>query len=144
MSEKSRGERGDYRRFVPISTRWADNDVYGHINNAAYYGYIDTAVNQLLIEAGLLDPAISQGIFLVVESGCRYHAPAHYPDTIHAGVRVGHLGRSSVRYEVGLFRNGENEAVAEGQFVHVMVGRDDRRPAAIEGDLRIFLEDMKA
>lgn len=144
MSEKSRGERSDYRRFVQISTRWADNDVYGHINNAAYYGYIDTAVNQLLIKAGLLDPATSAKIFLVVESGCRYHAPAHYPDTIHAGVRVGHLGRSSVRYEVGLFRNDENEAVAEGQFVHVMVGRDDRRPAAIEGDLRAVMEALKA
>lgn len=144
MSEKSRGRRGDYRQFVRIETRWADNDIYGHINNAAYYGFIDTAVNRLLIEAGLLQPATSDSIFLVVESGCRYHAPAHYPDTLHAGVRVGHLGRSSVRYEVGLFRNGEEEAAAEGHFVHVMVRRDERRPAAIEGELRAYMEALKA
>lgn len=144
MSKKSRGQRDDYRRFVRISTRWADNDIYGHINNAAYYGFIDTAVNQLLIEEGILAPETSAGIFLVVESGCRYHAAAHYPDTIHAGVRVGHLGRSSVRYEVGLFRNDETEAVAEGHFIHVMVGRNDRRPAAIEGHPRAFMEALKA
>lgn len=142
MSAKAASSRDDYPRFVALTTRWADNDVYGHINNVAYYGFIDTAVNQLLIEAGLLDVAASEVIGVVVESGCRYFASAHYPDVIHAGVRVGHLGNSSVRYEVGLFRNDEPLAVAEGHFVHVMVGRDDRRPTPIPGPLKEFLRQM--
>jgi len=143
MTANGRGLRADYGRFVTLSTRWADNDVYGHINNVAYYGFIDTAVNQLLINAGLLMPQTSPQIFLVVESGCRYHAAASYPDVIHAGVRVAHLGNSSVKYEVGLFANTQDQALAEGHFVHVMVGRDDRRPAPITGDFRTFLEGLK-
>jgi len=90
MSREKPATRDDYRQFVTLTTRWADNDVYGHINNVAYYGFIDTAVNQLLIERGLLDVNASAQIGVVVESGCRYHASAHYPDVIHAGVRVGH------------------------------------------------------
>lgn len=142
MSSHARATRADYSRFVTLTTRWADNDVYGHINNVAYYGYIDTAVNQLLIEAGLLDLERADVIGVVAESGCRYHEPAHYPDVIHAGVRVGKLGNSSVRYEVGLFRNAEDQAVAEGFFVHVMVGRDNRRPQPVRPELRAFLESL--
>ena len=142
MSSHARATRADYGRLVALTTRWADNDVYGHINNVAYYGFIDTAVNQLLIEAGLLEVGASDQIGIVAESGCRYHAPAHYPDVIHAGVRVGKLGNSSVRYEVGLFRKAETEAVAEGFFVHVMVGREDRRPQPLRPDLRAFLESL--
>lgn len=136
---KQRGRRGDYRAFVPMTTRWADNDAYGHINNVAYYSFVDTAVNQLLIERGLLDVEQSQAIGVVAESGCRYHASATYPDVIHAGVRVGRLGTSSVRYEVGLFRNDEDEAVAEAFFVHVFVTRDTRRPTPIAQALRDYL-----
>lgn len=139
---KERGRRGDYRAFVPITTRWADNDVYGHINNVAYYGFVDTAVNQLLIEQGLLDVVGSDVIGVVAESGCHYHASAAYPDQITAGVRVGRLGSSSVRYEVGLFRNDEEEAVAEAFFVHVYVARDARRPTPITQALRDYLAGL--
>ncbi|WP_297801867.1 thioesterase family protein [uncultured Brevundimonas sp.] len=142
MSREKPANRADYRQFVALTTRWADNDVYGHINNVAYYGFIDTAVNQLLIEAGVLDVEASTQIGVVVESGCRYHASAHYPDTIHAGVRVGHLGNSSVRYEVGLFRNDEDQAIAEGFFVHVFVGREDRRPQAMSAALKAYLQTL--
>jgi acyl-CoA thioester hydrolase len=131
-----RGRRTDYARFVTLTTRWADNDVYGHINNVAYYAFIDTAVNQLLIEAGLLDVTTSDVIGVAVESGCRYFASAAYPDLIHAGVRVAHTGGSSIRYEVGLFRNDEEEAAAEGFFVHVMVRRADMRPTALPAAFR--------
>ena len=142
MSHKKPANRDDYRQFVTLTTRWADNDVYGHINNVAYYGFIDTAVNQLLIEAGVLDVEASTQIGVVVESGCRYYASACYPDTIHAGVRVGHLGNSSVRYEVGLFRNEADEAIAEGFFVHVFVGREDRRPQPMSAPLKVFLQTL--
>lgn len=139
---KARGRRDDYRGFVTITTRWADNDVYGHVNNVAYYAFIDTAVNQLLIERGLLDVTGSQVIGVVAESGCQFHASATYPDTIHAGVRVARLGSSSIRYEVGLFRNHEDEATAEGFFVHVMVDRDSMKPVAMPEPLRGYLETL--
>ena len=139
MGSQPRAVRADFRRFVTLSTRWADNDAYGHINNVAYYSFIDTAVNALMIEAGVLDVEASGQIGVVVESGCRYHAPARYPDTIHAGVRIGHLGNSSVRYEVGLFSNDADEAVAEGFFVHVFVGREERRPQPMSEALKAFL-----
>ncbi len=144
MSQRPpRGARADYVRFVPITTRWADNDAYGHINNVAYYAFIDTAVNQLLIQAGLLDVMGGAVIGLAVQSGCRYHASAAYPDAIHAGVRVAQAGTTSIRYEVGLFRNDEDLACAEGFFVHVMVARETQRPAPIPADLRAFLETLR-
>jgi len=139
-----RGVRADYARFVRLTTRWADNDAYGHVNNVAYYAFIDTAVNQLLIEAGLLDVTGSDVIGVAVESGCRYHASAAYPDVIHAGVRVARVGGSSIRYEVGLFRNDEDAATAEGFFVHVMVARDTMRPVAVPGALRAFMETLSS
>lgn len=144
MSERTpRGTRADYARFVTLTTRWADNDAYGHVNNVVWYAFIDTAVNQLLIEAGLLDVSRSEVIGVVVESGCRYHAPAAYPDVIHAGVRVGRVGSSSIRYEVGMFRNDEDQACAEGFFVHVMVARETMRPVAVPEGLRGFVEGLK-
>jgi len=127
---------------VPLTTRWADNDVYGHINNVTYYALVDTAVNQLLIEQGLLDIERSDVIGVVAESGCRYHASAAYPDRIEAGVRVGRLGSSSVRYEVGLFRQGEDEALAEAHFVHVYVQRQSMRPTPIAQGLRDYLTGL--
>lgn len=142
MASKLRGRRSNYARMVPITTRWADNDVYGHINNVAYYGFIDTAVNQLLIGEGVLDINRSDQIGVVVESGCRYFASASYPDAIHAGVRVGHLGTSSVRYEVGLFKNDGDEAIAEGFFVHVFVGREDRKPQPMIATLKQYLQSL--
>ncbi|RZJ16475.1 MAG: acyl-CoA thioesterase [Brevundimonas sp.] len=143
MSDRpKRGVRADYARFVRLTTRWADNDAYGHVNNVAYYAFIDTAVNQLLIEAGLLDVTGSEVIGVAVESGCRYHASAAYPDVIHAGVRVARVGGSSIRYEIGLFRNDEDAATAEGFFIHVMVARETMRPVAVPDALRGFVEAL--
>ena len=136
--------RADYARSVAITTRWMDNDIYGHVNNVVYYSYFDTAVNQLLIEAGVLDPAEGQSIGLVVETQCRYASSLTFPDRVHAGVRVGRIGSSSVRYEIGLFANDEDQAAAEGHFVHVYVDRDSRRPAPLPAPLRAFLETLVA
>ena len=137
-----RALRHEYRRFVAVPTRWMDNDVYGHLNNVVHYSLFDTAVNRTLIEAGLLDIHHGAIIGLVVESGCRYHAPIAYPDIVHAGLRVGRLGRSSVRYEIGLFRGDDPGAAAEGHFVHVHVDRTTRRPVELPADWRSFFESL--
>lgn len=143
MSEKTPpGRRADYAVFVPITTRWADNDVYGHVNNVVYYAFFDTAVNQHLIAAGALDIHDGQVIGLVVETQCRYFAPLAFPDAVSAGVRVARIGNSSVRYEIGLFRDEEDEAAAEGHFVHVYVDRASRRPVSLPAALRAALEPM--
>ncbi len=142
-AQPARGRRADYAWFDPISTRWMDNDPYGHVNNAVYYAWIDSAVNRALIEGGALDIARGPVIGLVVESGCRYFAPISYPETVHAGVRVAHVGRSSVRYEVGLFRNDEDEAAAEGFFVHVYVDRESRRATPLPDPLRAVVEGLR-
>ena len=134
--------RDAYPAFRRITTRWMDNDAYRHVNNVVYYSFFDTAVNQMLIEAGVLDIASSPAIGLVVETGCRYFAPIAFPDTIDAGVRVTKLGRSSVRYEVGLFRNDDTTAAAAGHFVHVYVDRDSNRPTPIPTATREFLQGL--
>ncbi|UXX84146.1 acyl-CoA thioesterase [Roseovarius pelagicus] len=131
-----RATRADYRVFRQITTRWMDNDVYGHMNNVVHYSLFDTAVNGWLIEGGLLDPKTSDSFGLVVETGCKYFAEMGFPDTVHAGLRIGHLGSTSVRFEIGLFRNHEPAASAEGFFVHVYVDRTTRRPSAISGRRR--------
>ena len=140
--ERTLRGRADYRHFRRITTRWMDNDVYGHVNNVVYYSFFDTAVNATLIEAGVLDPATSAIIGLVVETGCRYAAPLSFPADVDAGIRVARLGTSSVRYEVGLFAADEERAAAEGFFVHVYVDRTTRRPAGLPADLRAFLEGL--
>jgi acyl-CoA thioester hydrolase len=122
--------RDHYRVFRPITTRWMDNDVYGHVNNVVYYSWFDTAVNAHLIEQGALDTERGETIGLVVETQCNYFAPLSFPQTIEAGIRVARVGQSSVRYEVGLFAQGEPTAAACGHFVHVYVDRDQRRPVA--------------
>ncbi|MEI7446358.1 MAG: thioesterase family protein [Burkholderiales bacterium] len=136
--------RAAYRHFLPITTRWADNDQYGHVNNVVYYQYFDTVVNRYLIEAGALDVAAGEAIGLVVETSCRYFAPTSFPDTIHAGLRVAHLGTSSVRYEIGLFRGDDPTAAAQGHFVHVYVDRLSRRPVPLPAALRAVLEPLRA
>ena len=138
----ARPTRDQYAVIRPIPTRWADNDVYGHVNNAAYYGFFDTAVNAWLIERGLLDTAESPAIGLVVETGCRYHAALSFPQTIGAALRVARLGTSSVRYELALFSQGEPEAAADGHFVHVYVDRETRRPTPIPAAIRTALEGL--
>lgn len=128
--------REDYLHFIPITTRWMDNDVYGHINNVQYYSYFDTAVNRYLIDRGVLDIHAGEVIGLVVETHCNYFSSAAFPDDILAGVRVAHLGRSSVRYEVGLFANNGAKTIAQGHFVHVYVDRESQKPVEIPDDLR--------
>ncbi|MBR0643386.1 acyl-CoA thioesterase [Plastoroseomonas hellenica] len=117
------GTRADYRRFITLDTRWMDNDVYGHVNNVVYYSYFDTAVAHFLIAEGVLDIATSPVVGLVVETQCRYFAPIAFPDAITCGLRCGRIGTSSVRYEIGIFRSGEDQACAEGHFIHVYVDR---------------------
>jgi acyl-CoA thioester hydrolase len=132
--------RADYRHFLAIPTRWMDNDIYGHVNNVVYYSYFDTVVNHYLIAAGALDIHGGSVIGLVVETMCRYFQPLAFPDVIEAGLRVGRLGRSSVRYEVGIFRLGEQTAAASGYFVHVYVDRQSRRPEALPEPMRAALQ----
>jgi acyl-CoA thioester hydrolase len=133
--------RADYRVFRTITTRWMDNDVYGHLNNVVHYSLFDTAVSGWLLEQGLIHPHESEQIGLVVETGCRYFAEISFPDAVTAGIRVAKLGTSSVRYEIGLFRNDEQEASAEGFFIHVYVGRGSRRPQPLHERLRRALEE---
>lgn len=128
--------RSRFKAFRTLTTRWMDNDAYGHLNNVVHYSLFDTAVNQWLIEQGLLDIVASPVIALVVETGCRYHAEMAYPDTITAGIAVTKLGASSVRYEIGLFREDEETASAEGFFVHVYVERATRKIAPLSPELR--------
>jgi len=137
------GSRDAYRLFRSIPTRWSDNDIYGHMNNVVHYSLFDTAINGSLINHGLLDIARSAHVFLVVETGCRYHREIAYPDLVTAGIRVGHLGTSSVRYEIGLFRNDEDTACAEGFFVHVHVERTTHRPCPFGPETRRFLETLR-
>jgi acyl-CoA thioester hydrolase len=132
--------RDAYRVWREIGTRWADNDLYGHVNNSVYYFWFDTAVNSWLIEAGLLDVEKGDPIGLVVETGCRYARSVSYPERVEVGLAVDYLGTSSVRYRIGIFRSGEDEAAAEGHFVHVYVGRESRRPVLLPDAWRAALE----
>jgi acyl-CoA thioester hydrolase len=140
MTRTTPETRAGYRHFQRIPTRWMDNDVYGHVNNVVYYSYFDTVVNQYLIEQGVLDIERSQVIGLVVETRCQYFAPLTFPDVVSAGLRVARLGNSSVRYEIGLFRNDEGMACAQGHFIHVYVDRASRRPATLPQAMRTALE----
>lgn len=123
--------RSAYAHFQSITTRWMDNDVYGHVNNVTYYSYFDTAVNRYLIEAGVLDIHAGEVIGLVIETHCNYFAPLAFPKNVEAGIRVAHIGKSSVRYEIGLFEEGQSGAAACGHFVHVYVDRLTRRPVPL-------------
>ena len=142
MTRTAPSTRADYRDFHTITTRWADNDAYGHMNNVVHYALFDTAVNAWLIERGVLDIRNGDQVGLVVETGCRYFAEMAFPDTVHAGLRVAKLGTSSVRYEIGLFRNDEDAASAEGFFVHVYVDARTRTPKPLNTALRAALETI--
>ena len=120
-----------------------DNDVYGHVNNVVYYSWIDTAVNRYLIDHGLLDIAASPIVAVAAESGCRYFAAVSYPDDVAVGLRVASLGRSSVRYQLGVFRNDDAAAAAEGHFVHVYVDRASMRPVPMPANVRAALEELR-
>ena len=135
--------RDDFPHFLRIETRWMDNDVYGHVNNATYYSFFDTAVNQHLLDAGVLDLHGSAVFGVVVETGCRYLKSIAFPDTLHAGVKVTKVGNSSVRYQLALFRDDEPDPSAEGWFVHVYVDRATRRPARVPDDVRAALAPLQ-
>ncbi len=141
MSRKTE-TRADYPHHLAIPTRWMDNDVYGHVNNVVYYSWFDTAVNRYLIDEGVLDIAASPVIGLVVATNCAYFASVAFPDEIVAGVRVAHLGNSSVRYEIGLFKPGLDTPAAAGEFTHVYVDRASNRPTALPAALRAALEKI--
>jgi len=142
MPRETPHRRADYPHHLAIPTRWMDNDVYGHVNNVVYYSYFDTVVNRYLIAAGALDIAASPVIGLVVETQCRYFRPIAFPDTVHAGLRVARLGNSSVTYEIGLFRNDEDSAAAQGHFVHVYVARASSRPVPVPEALKRALQPL--
>jgi acyl-CoA thioester hydrolase len=135
--------RSAYTAFRTITTRWMDNDVYGHVNNVVYYSWFDTAVNAYLIEQGVLDIHAGSTIGLVIETQCNYFAPLAFPQNIEAGIRVARLGGSSVRYEVGLFAEGEDLCAAKGHFVHVYVDRETRRPVPVPESLRAVLTGLQ-
>ena len=136
--------RSAYRHFQEITSRWADNDAYGHVNNVVYYSWFDTVVNAFLIERAVLDIHGGETIGLVVETGCSYFASLAFPQAVQAGLRVAHIGNSSIRYEIGLFAHGSDTAAAQGHFVHVMVDRHTRRPVAVPANLLAVLSDLKA
>jgi acyl-CoA thioester hydrolase len=142
MNRPAPENRNAYRHFQSIPTRWMDNDVYGHVNNVVYYSYFDTVVNQYLIEQHVLNIEASKVIGLVVETQCQYFASITFPDVVHAGLRVAKLGNSSVRYEIGLFRNEEQAASAQGYFVHVYVDRATRRAISLPADMRAALKKI--
>lgn len=136
--------RSAYKVFRPISTRWSDNDVYGHVNNVVYYSWFDTAVNGFLIEQGAIDIHRGGVIGFVVETGCNYFAPLAFPEPVVAGIRVAHVGQSSVRYEVGLFPADESQpCAAKGHFVHVYVDRATQRPVPLPAELLRVLETLR-
>jgi acyl-CoA thioester hydrolase len=142
-TERPKPDRREaYRHFQDITTRWMDNDPYGHVNNVVYYSYIDTVVNTYLIGQGWLDIVNSPVIGLAVESHCNYFSALAYPDIVRAGLRVGHLGTSSVRYEIGLFRNDEETASAQGHFVHVYVERATGKPVKLPEKLQAILRPL--
>ncbi len=136
--------RAAFARFVAMATRWSDNDAYGHLNNIIYYALFDSAVNAILIEAGLLDPASSPIVGLVVESSCRFYASRTYPEPVEVGVAVERLGRSSVRYRLAVFKEGAMEAAAAGGYTHVYVERATNRPVPIPKAHRRLMEALKA
>ncbi len=136
--------RADYRHFLPIQTRWMDNDQYGHINNVTYYSYFDTVVNDYLIAKGLLDPATSPQIGLVVHTQCHYFASAGFPESLEAGLAVKKLGNSSVVYAIGLFKKDGNTCIAQGEFTHVYVDRTSNKPTPLPDDMRATLESLLA
>lgn len=134
--------RGNYKHFHPIQTRWNDNDIYGHVNNVVYYAYFDTAVNMFMVEHAGFDPHGATAIGICPETHCNYHKPVAYPQRLEAGLRITRLGNSSVRYEIAIFIEGEDDAAATGHFVHVFVGRETMKPVPIPPPIRAAMETI--
>jgi acyl-CoA thioester hydrolase len=140
MAKPSAPSRDHYHWFTPITTRWSDNDIYGHVNNVIYYSYFDSVANRYLIEVGRLHIHEGASVGLVVNSSCDYHAPVAYPDALEGALRVDRLGNSSVQYGIGIFAEGSGEACANGSFTHVFVDRVSNRPVPIPEPMRSALE----
>ncbi len=144
MAERAKPPaRSDFPVFRGVTTRWMDNDAYGHVNNVVYYSYIDTVVTEYLLETGAIDYHGGAVIGLAVESGCSYFAPISFPDRVTGGIRVERLGRSSVRYGVGIFRGDDEMAAAAGSFTHVYVDAGTRRPVELPERLREICEKLE-
>jgi acyl-CoA thioester hydrolase len=144
MTRHPPATRARFRWFSAITTRWMDNDAYGHVNNVVYYSWIDTAVNRWLLDHRLLDIAGSPVVGIVAETGCRYLSQITFPDAVTVGLVVAKLGRSSVRYDIGIFRADDETASAEAHFVHVYVDRATMRPVPIPDPIRAALETIRA
>ena len=140
MSRKPPASRAKFKAWRPMTTRWADNDAYGHVNNTVYYQWFDSAVNAWLVDRGLLDIDGGDPIALVAETRCTYFAQLAFPQPVEVGLAVASLGRSSIRYRIGIFAEDSDEAAAQGEFVHVVVDRTSRKPAEIPADWRRELE----
>ena len=142
MSRQPPGRRADYRWFHDITTRWMDNDVFRHVNNVTYFSFFDTAVTYFEMSGGVVDLLDGPVHCVVAEVACRYHSSVAWPDRVRVGVRVARIGASSVRYEIGIFRNDDDVAAAEGHFVHVFVTRGDQRPTPIPDVARAILQTI--
>ena len=142
MSRREPARREDFHAWRQVTTRWADNDPYGHVNNTVYYEWFDSAVNAWLVEQGLLDIAAGDPIALVVETRCSYFAALAFPETVEVGLAIDRLGTSSIRYRIGIFAKGSETAAADGEFVHVVVDRASRRPVEIPAEWRAKLEAL--
>lgn len=142
MSRHPPGRRADYRWFHHITTRWMDNDAFRHVNNVNYFSFFDTAVTFFEMSTGAVDLLDGEVHCVVAEVTCRYHASLAWPDQVHVGLRIAHIGSRSVRFEIGVFRNDDEEAAAEGHFVHVFVERGSQKPTAIPAKSRHILETI--
>lgn len=142
MTEPNRHRREHYRHHLQIPTRWQDNDVYHHVNNVIYYEFFDTVINGYLIQYGGLDFTKGETVGFAVETHCQFLKPIRFPEVVEAGLRIGKLGNSSVRYEVGIFKVGEDDPAAVGYFVHVFVNRETHQPTRIEGKLRDAMQAL--
>ncbi|MGN6058687.1 MAG: acyl-CoA thioesterase [Sphingomicrobium sp.] len=140
MSRELPAPRAEFKVWRTFTTRWADNDAYGHVNNTVFYQWFDSAVNGWMVEQGMLDIATGDPIGLVVQTQCTYFAPLAFPNAVEVGVRVSELSRSSIRYRIGVFGEGQERAAAQGEFVHVVVDRANRRPVEIPDHWRRALE----
>ena len=140
--KKNPSHISEYNYFCQLSTRWNDNDIYGHMNNIIYYALFDTAVNKWLIKNKLIDIKNGQNIGLIVQSGCNYFSSFEYPENINAGIRITKIGKSSVRYEVGLFKEKEELSSADGFFIHVYVDRKTNKPIALNYDFKNALDTI--
>ncbi|WP_339352352.1 thioesterase family protein [Acinetobacter beijerinckii] len=140
MSKPTLKNRDQFKFFLPIQTRWADNDIYGHVNNVTYYSYFDTAANSLLIQKTHFDIHQSEIIGLVVDSACSFLQELSFPEIVEVGVAIGKIGNSSLRYELAIFKQGQATAAAQGHFVHVFVDRENRKSTTIPNEMRKILE----